>query len=130
MKKAIVIFLLLVYGFTSMGATVYVHYCMDEFAGWSLFNGKDEKCGKCGMEEKDKKGCCKEENKQFKLKVDQQKDESAQLVNLGASQELTVPVFEINSYSSIYNSKDFPLSHAPPGIGRNKLHVLHCIFLI
>lgn len=113
-----------------MGATVYMHYCMDEFAGWSLFNGKNEKCGKCGMEEKDKGGCCKDEHKQFKLKIDHQKAEVAEFINLFISPVLSVPVVDFNFISLLNIAESFPTCHAPPDIGQEKLYVLHCVFLV
>ncbi len=63
---------MLVYGLTSVGATVHLHYCMNEYVSWDLAHSKeDNKCGKCGMTDK-KSGCCKDEYKQVKLSVDQQ----------------------------------------------------------
>lgn len=113
-----------------MGATVYMHYCMDEFAGWSLFNDKDKKCGKCGMEEEDKEGCCKDEHKQFKLKIDHQKVEVAQFVTPFISPVLYAPIVDFNFISLSNISESYPTCHAPPDIGPEKLHILHCVFLV
>ena len=129
-KKTAVILLLLIYGSATMGATAHLHYCMDEFVGWSLFNSDDEKCGKCGMEEKDKEGCCKDEHKYFKLKDDQQKAHVAQMINPDSTHALSVPVINISSPVSLNNTLAYPSCHAPPGIVKKRLHVLHCIFLI
>jgi hypothetical protein len=49
MKKTAVILLLLIYGSATMGATVHMHYCMNEFVSWSLLHSKDDICGRCGM---------------------------------------------------------------------------------
>ncbi|MEN9697756.1 MAG: hypothetical protein RLZ56_1177 [Bacteroidota bacterium] len=70
MKKAIVILLLLVYGSSAIGATIHVHYCMNQFSGWSFSAEKKEQCPKCGMKNT---GCCKDEKKQIKLSSEQQK---------------------------------------------------------
>ncbi|MBC7874102.1 MAG: hypothetical protein H7Y01_08910 [Ferruginibacter sp.] len=130
MKKASVILLLFIYGSATMGATVHLHYCMNEFVGWSLFKDKDEKCGKCGMEEQDKEGCCNDEHKQFKLKVDHQKAGVAQFVNLLNSPVLPVAVCDFNFHSYLNINERFPTCHAPPGISNLRLHVLHSTFLI
>lgn len=133
MKKTVAILLLLIYGSTTMGATVYVHYCMDEFAGWSLFNGKDKKCGKCGkcgMQEENKEGCCKDEHKQFKLKVDHQKVEVAQLFTLFISPGLSVPIVDFTFHSLLNITERYPTGHAPPDIGQEKLYVHNCVFLV
>lgn len=130
MKKAVVILLMLIYGSTTMGATVHLHYCMDEFVGWSLFHDEDETCGKCGMDEKDKEGCCKDEHKHFKLKVDHQKAGVTTMLAMGLAPAVTntIPDFDFQPYIKITES--YSHCHAPPDIGLTKLHVLHCVFLI
>ena len=74
-KKIAIILLLFIYGFTTIGATVNVHYCMKKIVGWEIGrHNENEKCGKCGMtESKTKKGCCKDEVKQVKLNGDYHK---------------------------------------------------------
>ena len=121
---------MLIYGSATVGATVYLHYCMNEFVGWSLHDDKDEKCGKCGMDEKDKEGCCKDEHKHFKLKADHQKTNVAQFVNLVITPALADPALDFTFYPSINIPESYPACHAPPDIGKNRLHVLHGIFLI
>jgi hypothetical protein len=129
-KKIAVILLLLIYGSATMGTTVHLHYCMDEFVGWSLFHSEDEKCGKCGMIEKDKEGgCCKDEHKHFKLKVDHQKAGIAQFIDL-ATPILPVPITDCDFQSAINVSESYPTSHAPPDIGKHRLHIVNCVFLI
>lgn len=68
-KKAIVILLLVLYSASTIGATIHMHYCMNQFAGWSFKAAKKEKCAKCGMTNT---GCCKDEKKEIKLSIDQQ----------------------------------------------------------
>ena len=113
-----------------MGATVHMHYCMNEFVGWSLFHNKDQICGKCGMEEKDNSGCCKDEHKHFKLKVDHQKADVIQFINLVTTPALSVPVIDFSFQSAINIAENYPACHAPPDIHRDRLYILHCIFLI
>jgi hypothetical protein len=129
-KKTVVILLLLIYGSATMGATVHLHYCMNEFVGWSLLHGKDDKCGKCGMSEKDKKGCCKDEHKHFKLKADHQKSNATQPIFFITTPALFIPVvdFDIHSYSTV--TETYPTSHAPPDINRKRLNILYGVFLI
>jgi hypothetical protein len=129
-KKTAVILLLLIYGSATMGATVHLHYCMNQFVSWSLFHSKDDKCGKCGMTEKDKAGCCKDEHQHFKLKDDQRKTNASQLVSFIAAPVLLVPAvdFDIHTYSTY--TERYPTSHAPPDINRKRLHILNGVFLI
>ena len=113
-----------------MGATAHLHYCMNEFVGWSLIKNKNAKCGKCGMEEKDKEGCCKDEHQYFKLKVAHQKADVAQSINPFSTPALPVPLIDFSFHPSLNITESYPTCHAPPDIGQKKLHVLHCVFLI
>jgi len=121
---------LLIYGSTTMGATVHLHYCMNEFVGWNLFHDKDESCGKCGMKEKDKGGCCKDEHKHFKLKVDHQKSNTAQLAAIFISPALVTSAIDFNFTSYNCVAEKYPTCHAPPDVGKERLHILNCVFLI
>ena len=130
MKKFFVFILAVLYLSTSVGATVHMHFCMNEFVGWNLFPSKDGKCGKCGMDEKDKEGCCKDEHKHFKLETDHQKTNGAQFINFIITPDLSLPVLDITFPSSINITESDPACHAPPDIAKYRLHVLHCLFLI
>lgn len=129
MKKIVVILLLLIYGSATMGATIHMHYCMNEFVGWSLWHGKkDKECGKCGMKEK-KGGCCKDEHKQIKLKAEHQKNATAQYIQFLDVPELVTPIADY-SFKGTPIALDFPVSNPPPKIPRERLYILHCVFLI
>ncbi|MCA0382882.1 MAG: hypothetical protein LCH58_12010 [Bacteroidetes bacterium] len=129
MKKIVVILLLLIYGSATMGATIHMHYCMNDFVGWSLWHGEKEKeCGKCGMKEK-KGGCCKDEHKQVKLKTEHQKSATAQYIQFLDVPALITPVADF-SFKVTPTSLAFPVSNAPPKIPRERLYILHCVFLI
>jgi hypothetical protein len=130
-KKIVAIFFLVAYGFASIGATLHTHYCMGEYVGTTLVQNKDSKCGKCGMkEDAKKKGCCKDEHKEFKLKTDQQKASVAgfiptifALVALPQNQNYTIATLQVTKlcYSNY---------HPPPDIHNQNLQILYCIFLI
>ena len=63
-----------VYGTTTVGATVHLHFCMNKFISWNFNETENKTCGKCGMKESaTKKGCCKDEVKQLKIDNDYQK---------------------------------------------------------
>ena len=130
LKKIAVILLILIYGSATMGATVHLHYCMNEFVGWSLFHSKNDTCGKCGMKEKDKGGCCKDEHLQYKLKVDQQKNSVGQCINLITTPTLSVPVIDIDIHSYHNVTESYPSCHAPPAAQKERLNIFYCVFLI
>lgn len=69
-KKITVILLLVLYSASTIGATINMHYCMNKFAGFSFKEIKKDKCPICGMKNT---GCCKDEKKQIKINLDQQK---------------------------------------------------------
>lgn len=71
MKQVVASILLLVYFVVSTGFVVSVHYCMDKVNAVQLGDAARDKCNKCGMPLKDKKGCCKDEVRVFKMQVDQ-----------------------------------------------------------
>lgn len=123
---------MLSYGFTTVGATVHIHYCMGSFVEWSLAENKDSKCGKCGMKEvTTKKGCCKDEKKEIKLKIDQQKSSVKVFENTFFSPAFLVPLvcyktFVANNFAK-FNYCNY---HPPPNIYNKNLQVLYCTFLI
>lgn len=128
MKKGIVILLLLIYSVSTIGATINMHYCMNQFAGWSLTSEKKEKCAKCGMRNT---GCCKDEKKQIKLTLDQQKSSLnlAIAAPLGVAENKIIS-FQINKFVSFNNNYTLPYLHAPPLIPLKDKQVFNSTFLI
>ncbi len=131
MKKMIVFIVLCIYGFGSFGATVHYHYCMDEFVGWNLVEKENSKCGKCGMkEDASKKGCCKDEHKEYKITADYKKGGVADYVKVFFSSVL------INEFQVSTNVKPvvaklcYSNYHPPPDIFIQNWQVLYCTFLI
>ncbi len=120
---------MLIYGTATMGATAHLHFCMNEFVGWSLFQNKDNKCGKCGMQDRNKEGCCKDEHKLIKLKIDQQKTDNS-FFNKLAPLPLAIPQFEIAIHPVIQNLSGIYVSLPPPDIRWPSLNILHSQFLI
>jgi hypothetical protein len=127
-KKLIVLLLLVSYSLASVGATAHLHYCMNELVKFSFEEEQDEKCGRCGMTEK-KGGCCSEEHEQIKLKADHQAEANTQIDFPEFSvAELPNPI-ELPATIASPIAIDFPVSHAPPLL-RERLYLLHCLFLI
>ena len=82
------------------------------------------------MEEKNKEGCCKDEHRHFKLKIDHQKTKIAQFINQVFTASLAVPVIDFRFHSSIIGTESYPICHAPPDTRKERLHIFHCVFLI
>lgn len=129
MKKIAVILLLLVYTGATTGATIHLHYCMNQFVGSSLWHsGKDSKCGKCGMTAKNN-GCCKDEHKQAKLTTEHQKATLAQQFQLSENAGL-LPFAGLTSFAAIQSSSLLTAIHPPPIIAKERRYLLHGVFLI
>lgn len=130
MKKIVAILLFVIYGSTSVGATIHIHYCMNEFVGWHLWHSdKENECGKCGMKEQ-KGGCCKDEHKPVKLSTDQNKN---QLKPLVFEQFFTPKILtHFTDYTFTQSaSVKFPKNNAQPNRWRNvPLYLSNCVFLI
>lgn len=62
MKKFAATCLLLIYFTFSAGATLHLHYCMGEFAGFSFSDTDKGACNKCGMttHSSETRKCCKD----------------------------------------------------------------------
>lgn len=130
LKKLVVLILSLIYLTSSVGATVHLHYCMDKLIGWSLSGTSEKKCDKCGMEKKDSKGCCKDENKQVKLQNDQ-KLATFYVANL--TSPAVIPEHNINEYQFwqlSFVAASFPLSHSPPAQSLVSAYLRNCVFRI
>jgi hypothetical protein len=129
-KKIVAICLLVIYGVSSIGATVHLHYCMGKFVNWSFTESKDDKCGNCGMKGKSKKDCCKDEHKEFKLKTDHQKSAITDVIHFISTPVLLTPISNYIFQLPVTATYGYSNYHPPPAIHNQNLQVLYCTFLI
>ena len=131
MKKIIVLILAFLYLATSVGATVHFHYCMDKLVDWGLWQDKDEKCGKCGMDKSQEQanGCCKDEQKQIKLE-NSHKGATTYFLKEFTSTAVPGTVFEVPDISLPTVTEQNPLSHAPPRCDALVVYIRNCVFRI
>jgi hypothetical protein len=131
MKKLTIILLMLVYGLSSSGMSITIHYCMNDMVGWELL-GKVSytACGTCGMKTEGHKGCCHDEKKIIKSEKGQRKLEA--LINFIKS-----PVSLIDNNYSVYTQdyspstiKELPLSHTLPYKLKVPIFIYYCVFRI
>ncbi len=122
---------MLIYGVTSVGATVHLHYCMNQFVGWELSHNKeDDKCGKCGMKDK-KAGCCKDEHKQIKLSSDQKDQQIKDLVLPTNLAPATIPTSFIQLPAHFEPNTIVPFTpQISPPRQNIALFISYCSFLI
>jgi hypothetical protein len=69
MKKLLVIFLMLVYGLSSTGATLYLHYCCGKLDNISFSSTGKKNCPANAVTAK---GCCDSKHVELKVKGDQE----------------------------------------------------------
>jgi hypothetical protein len=125
MKKFATVILALVYLTASTGATINIHYCMGKLMSWDLSH-KQGKCGTCGMEKMDHKGCCKDEQKTLRLDKDQKTSESSFQFLTNFSEAITLTYADLPpGYTSIVT--DNPVAHGPPRAGAVPILTLNCV---
>lgn len=127
MKKAIIAIVTILYLGVSSGIAMEIHYCMGKKAGFEFYGGANDKCGKCGM--KEKKGCCNDEHKFFKL------NDSHKNVSNDLSFETPVAILNnefllIDFFPAINNDGKKINNHSPPAYNKPSAHILNCVFRI
>jgi len=128
MKKGFLAILAVLYMTVSSGIGMEIHYCMGKKAGMEFYGSSSDKCGKCGMTEKDT-GCCHDEHKFYKLQ-DSHKTVSNDI-------HFTQPEFALVSEYPLFNSKlpaNIALTainnHSPPEYTGPSACILNCVFRI
>jgi hypothetical protein len=125
MKQLAIIMVMLMYGFSSLGITVQLHYCCGKLKNTSLAAPSHKKC--CETEEKDTKGCCETKN------LENESDKAYELAQLAFSALQTSYVAPL-VYSSAKVLEPqaisfFPVtSNAPPLA--EEIFILNCVFRI
>jgi hypothetical protein len=111
----------------SSGIAMEIHYCMGEKTGVDFYTDSNDKCGRCGMKEQKKKGCCSDEHKFLKLDDSHQKAISEYNFNVGevailTSYPLHDVVLPLSGASSAFNN------HSPPDYTKPPARILHGVF--
>ncbi len=121
-----------IYGVTTVGATVHLHFCMDKFIGWDLSKSENKSCVKCGMKESaTKKGCCKDEVKQLKIDTEHQKSSAAIFMNVCHPLVTNAPASLSEFTKAVFDENSIKINYAPSPIPSvKKLTVLYCTYRI
>jgi hypothetical protein len=130
MKKFLATILALVYFTASTGATVNFHFCMGKLKSWDFSSNKKSACEVCGMDKSGHKGCCKDEQKVFKVQKDHKAAESSFQFSKVLQDAITVGYSDLpiiyTSSLAILN----PTSNAPPRNEKVPVFLLNCNFRI
>jgi hypothetical protein len=127
-KKILFAISTVIYMALSCGIAMEIHYCMGSKAGVYFYGVEKDKCGKCGM--KEKKGCCHDEFKFYKIE-DSYKNVSNDI-------SFATPVTDIVSTYPVYNwqitSTDVVAAmrnnSPPPEYTGPSACVMNCVFRI
>jgi hypothetical protein len=127
MKKLFIIVLMLVYGLSSSGTTINLHYCCGKLEGISFTGDQERNCNKCNNIKTN--DCCSDKQVSASITSDQQ------AVNKWV--QLTKQLVGITALQVIYNSfKDYSISDERLARGTPKdpppipLFIQHCTFRI
>ena len=95
-KKLSSFILIILYFSSAVGTTIHQHYCMGELVDSSLFNTRNEACGKCGMQKhtEESKDCCKD---------------VSIVIKSGDSHTFFQPVYDCNSFSLAIPENNFTI---------------------
>jgi hypothetical protein len=114
MKKGLFIIAVLCYFTAASGVVVNSHYCMKRLVSTTIFGGKKNVCGRCGMKMHRSGGCCHDEVKVVKLQQDQNKF-TANSYEIPALQQLVIVPsdFIVASFYNDGGQRHFH-NHSPP----------------
>ncbi|HLK27582.1 MAG TPA: hypothetical protein VKT28_03315 [Puia sp.] len=127
MKKFFLGILTFVYITVASGIVVNIHYCMGRLSEVDYGYSTDNKCGKCGME--NKAGCCHNEAKFVKLTDDQQLAKA----NINIAQfPAEINIAHVNLSQPVQGvEKNLELQyHSPPDKSLSQVYLLNCVFRI
>ncbi len=128
MKKIYIGILAVVYMAISSGVALELHYCMGDRAGMDFYGSSSDKCGKCGMTEKET-GCCHDEFKFYKIS-DSHKTVSND-IDLTASFIAVVHEYYLFNWQMPDNTALVAVNnHSPPDDIGPSACIMNCVFRI
>ena len=125
MKKVILSLFTAVYMLSASGLAMDIHYCMGEKVGFDFFHDPNAKCTKCGMTEK--KGCCSDEQRFFKMALDHKATGSLECPLPGFKLLTSYEIINWGTAAIRLQTSDIP-SHIPPDLSGFALCKHHCVF--
>jgi len=128
LKKFIVAILLIVYGISSSGMTLYVHYCCGRLDSINFSWTNNKKCPFASNSLR--QGCCSSKQVELKIKSDHQPEYSVQSISKPlTTHQILILSTEIASYTL-----PFPIvaysSTSPPFQKNISLYKLNCVYRI
>ena len=112
----------------STGIAMDIHFCMNERVGAEFFANKNEKCGRCGMTEKET-GCCHNEHKFFKLEIPGKQVSSCSSCEIFKKsiailhQDFLIDDYFVSATNQINKLQPLVPNYAPP-----RLYIFQCVY--
>jgi hypothetical protein len=128
MKKIFTGILLMVYMTVSSGIALEIHYCMGQKAGIEYYGSSGDRCGKCGMKDKNT-GCCHDEHKFVKLE-DSHKNVCNDISFAAGEKAIITDNPGFNWQLAAIEVPSFNNDHAPPDHAGPSTCILNCVFRI
>jgi hypothetical protein len=129
MKKIIASIAFIFYFAVTCGVIVNYHYCMNRLNSTQIFVAETKTCGKCGMHT-GSEGCCKDEVKIVKMKIDQKTTSSVSFELPAIDALVTTPSsFIVASFMNADPVSHYS-DHIPPLLACQEIYLDNCVFRI
>lgn len=129
MRRFLLAIAVFVYGLTSLGWVLDIHYCMGKVDAVHLFEKEKSSCGTCGMSAEESEGCCHDEAALVML-IQDQKPPVTLKFNLESPVLYLPPVVALLSKPVLLQPSVFAQpENAPPGFS-NPLFLRNRFFRI
>lgn len=129
MRRFLLAIAVFVYGLTSLGWVLDIHYCMGKVDAVHLFEKEKSSCGTCGMSAEESEGCCHDEAALVMLMQDQKPPVTLKF-NLESPVLYLPPVVALLSKPVLLQRSVFAQpDNAPPGFS-NPLFLRNRVFRI
>jgi hypothetical protein len=125
MKKMIIAIITVIYMSISSGIAMDIHYCMGKLTGFELYGKENDLCGKCGM--KNKKGCCGDNYKFYKLS-DSHKNVYNNISFTLGSIAVAKNYSSYNWHLSTTIATNAVANNSPPLYTRPSACIMNCVF--
>ena len=113
----------------SSGIAMEIHYCMGERAGVDFYKKNNDKCGRCGMANEDKSGCCSDDHLFLKIHDSHQKVVNTLDFSL-QTEAVSITLPEYDWTLPLKESVAQVNNHAPPDIPQLSARIFHGVFRI
>lgn len=105
-----------------------IHYCMGKKASVDFYSAREDRCGKCGM--KEKKGCCSDEHKFYKLENSHKSVSNDISFNAGEVAIINTSYPQYDWQLPAQQTVAFATNHSPPDYNGPSACIMNCVFRI